>query len=56
MRPPNAGRYMVANDDLQVVAMAKWQPKLLRWTFPNAAMAFRVTHWDHMPGPPGPPA
>lgn len=47
--PPAADTYLVANDTLNRTALARWRPRLGKWTFANAAQAFLVTHYS--PGP-----
>lgn len=50
--PGVAGTYLVASDVRQEVAQARYKPRLGKWVFPSAQMAFNVTHWQDMPKPP----
>lgn len=44
----------VANDERSCTALARWQPRLGKWTFANAAQAFAVTHYSLAPIAPAP--
>lgn len=54
--PPRADTYLVANDEKSRTAFARWQPRLGKWTFANAAQAFAVTHFSLGPLAPAPRA
>ncbi len=51
--PPSAGTYLAGSP--MNVGQAKWKPRLGKWTFPSAGMAFTPTHWMPLPAAPEAP-